>query len=249
MFIDTHCHLFPEYYDNLDEIIKKIEQSKIFKVINNGCNSTSNKTILNLLGKYSSMYGAIGIHPESVNTYNSEDLSFVEEHINDEKIVAIGEIGLDYYWTKDNKLEQKKLFESQLSLAEKYNKPVVIHSREATQDTIEILGKYNVKGVIHSFSGSYETACIYIRMGFLLGINGVVTFKNCNLKDALEKIDLGNIVLETDSPYLTPVPYRGQKNDSSHIIDIANFICEIKSVSMEELALVTNANVARVFDI
>lgn len=249
MFIDTHCHLFPEYYENLDEIISKIQDNKISKVINSGCDKISNKIVLEMLGKYSFMYGTIGIHPESADTYSSEDISFIESHLNDEKVVAIGEIGLDYYWTKENKVKQKELFETQLALAEKYNKPVVIHSREATQDTIEILGKYKVKGVIHSFSGSYETACTYIKMGFLLGINGVLTFKNCNLKDVLGNIDLGNIILETDSPYLTPVPFRGQKNDSSHIIDIAKFICELKNISMDELSLVTNANVLRVFDI
>jgi len=195
------------------------------------------------------MYGALGIHPESADTYKEEDLEFVREHIHDDKIVAIGEIGLDYYWTKETRDKQIELFESQLKLALEVDKPVIIHSREATMDTIEILKKYNVRGVIHSFSGSYETACIYIKMGFLLGINGVITFKNCNLKDVIEKIDLSNIVLETDSPYLTPVPYRGQKNDSTHVEDIAKFICDIKGISMEELSLVTNNNVKRLFDI
>lgn len=249
MFTDTHCHLYKEYYDDLDEIIKKINNNQVSRVINNGCDDKSNKEVLELLGKYGSMYGAIGIHPESADTYTEEDLKFIEEHISDDKVVAIGEIGLDYYWTKDNKDKQKELFEYQLKLAERVNKPVIIHSREATQDTIEILGKYNVKGVIHSFSGSYETACIYIKMGFLLGINGVITFKNCNLKDVVDELDLGNIILETDSPYLTPVPYRGKKNDSSHIIDIAKFICEIKGCSMEELAKETNGNISRCFDI
>ena len=195
------------------------------------------------------MYGSLGIHPESADTYTDDDLHFIEEHINDLKVVAIGEIGLDYYWTKDNKEKQKELFEYQLKLAERVNKPVIIHSREATQDTIDILKKYNVRGVIHSFSGSYETACIYIKMGFLLGINGVITFKNCNLKDVVSKLDLTNILLETDSPYLTPVPYRGKRNDSSHIIDIAKFICELKGCTMEELAKETNGNISRCFDI
>lgn len=249
MFTDTHCHLYKVYYDDLDEIIKKINDNQVNRVINNGCDYKSNKEVLVLLGKYNCMYGAIGIHPESADTYTEEDLKFIEEHINDDKVVAIGEIGLDYYWTKDNKEKQKELFEYQLKLAERVNKPVIIHSREATQDTIDILGKYNVRGVIHSFSGSYETACIYIKMGFLLGINGVITFKNCNLKDVVAKLDLGNIILETDSPYLTPVPYRGKKNDSSHIIDIAKFICDIKGCSMEELAKETNGNISRCFDI
>lgn len=249
MFTDTHCHLYKEYYDDLDEVIEKINDNNVNRVINNGCDRKSNEEVLKLLGKYDCMYGSLGIHPESVDTYTEEDLHFIEEHINDDKVVAIGEIGLDYYWTKDNKEKQKELFEYQLKLAERVNKPVIIHSREATQDTIDILKKYNVRGVIHSFSGSYETACIYIKMGFLLGINGVITFKNCNLKDVVSKLDLTNILLETDSPYLTPVPYRGKRNDSSHIIDIAKFICEIKECSMEELSKETNGNISRCFDI
>ncbi|MGN1371579.1 MAG: TatD family hydrolase [Candidatus Coprovivens sp.] len=249
MFTDTHSHIYGEYYDDLDEIIKKIYDNQVNRVINNGCDAKSNKEVLELIEKYDLMYGAIGIHPESVDSYTEEDLNFIEEHINDDKVVAVGEIGLDYYWTKDNKEKQKELFEYQLKLAERVNKPVIIHSREATQDTIEILGKHNVRGVIHSFSGSYETACIYIKMGFLLGINGVITFKNCNLKEVIKRINLSNIVLETDSPYLTPVPYRGKKNDSSHIIDIAQFICDLKECSMEELSKETNGNIMRCFDI
>ena len=250
MFTDTHCHLYNEYYEEgIDSIYEKMEQSKINRVINNGCDAKSNKEVIELLGKYSWMYGAIGIHPESVDTYTEEDLKYVEEHINDPKVVAVGEIGLDYYWTKENKDKQKELFEYQLALAERVNKPVIIHSREATQDTIDILKKYKVTGVIHSFSGRYETACIYIKMGYLLVINGVITFKNCNLKDVVEKLDLGNIVLETDSPYLTPVPYRGKRNDPSHVWEIAEYIVNLKGVSVEELSKETNGNIARCFDI
>ncbi len=250
MFTDTHCHLYNEYYEEgIDSIYEKMEESKINRVINNGCDTKSNKEVIDKLGKYSWMYGAIGIHPESADTYTEDDLKYIEEHINDSKVVAVGEIGLDYYWTKDNKDKQKELFEYQLALAERVNKPVIIHSREATQDTIEILGKYKVRGVIHSFSGSYETACIYIKMGFLIGINGVITFKNCNLKDVVEKLDLGNIVLETDSPYLTPVPFRGKRNDPSHVFEIAEYIANLKGISLEELAKETNGNIARCFDI
>lgn len=249
MFCDTHCHIYNEYYDDIDEIINKIRNSNINRVINNGCDNKSNCEVLGNISKYEIMYGAIGIHPENVDSYTQDDLNFIEKHINDEKVVAIGEIGLDYYWVKDNREKQIELFEKQLAMAEKYNKPVIIHSREATLDTINSLKKFKVRGVIHSFSGSYETACIYIKMGFLLGINGVITFKNCKLKEVIEKIDLSNIVLETDSPYLTPVPYRGQKNDSSHIIDIANFVSDIKNISIDDLAMETNANVKKCFDI
>lgn len=250
MFTDTHCHLYNEYYEEgIDSIYEKMEQSKINRVVNNGCDAKSNKEVIELLGKYSWMYGAIGIHPESADTYTEEDLKYVEEHINDPKVVAVGEIGLDYYWTKETRDKQKELFEYQLALAERVNKPVIIHSREATQDTIDILKKYKVTGVIHSFSGSYETACIYIKMGYLLGINGVITFKNCNLKDVVEKLDLENIVLETDSPYLTPVPYRGKRNDPSHVWEIAEYIANLKGVSVEELSKETNGNISRCFDI
>lgn len=249
MFTDTHCHLFSEYYEDLDQVIQKIKNSNINRVINNGCDNLTNREIIKSIQKYDVMYGALGIHPENVDTYQKDDLSFIKEHIHDSKIVAIGEIGLDYYWTKENKDKQIELFEKQLQLAEELHVPVIIHSRDATNDTIEILKKYKVKGVIHSFSGSYETACIYIQMGFLLGINGVITFKNCHLKDVVAKIDTSHLVLETDSPYLTPVPYRGERNDSSHIIDIAQYVCMIKQITMDELAKETNANIRRCFDI
>ena len=248
MFVDTHCHLYRSYYEDLDDVIEQIKESEIYRVINNGCDQKTNTEVLDLVSKYDLMYGALGIHPESANEYTQEDLDFVEEHIKDNKIIAIGEIGLDYYWVKDNKDKQKELFEYQLKLAEKYNIPVIVHSREATQDTIDILKKYKVKGIIHSFSGSYEVAQIYIKMGFLLGINGVITFKNCNLKDVIEKIDVSNIVLETDSPYLTPVPNRGKRNDPTKVMDIAIFIADIKGISIEELSKEINGNLGRLFD-
>ena len=249
MFVDTHCHIYAEYYDNIDELIKKIKASKISKVINNGCDSNSNKEVIELINKYDCMYGAIGIHPEYASTYSQEDLKYIKKNLDNKKVVAIGEIGLDYHYGKENKDLQIKLFREQLEIAQKYNKPVIIHSRDATLDTIDVLRDYKVKGVIHSFSGSYETAKIYLSMGFILGINGVVTFKNCNLSEVLRRLSLDDFILETDSPYLTPVPFRGQKNDSSHIIDIAKFISEIKGVSLDHISLETNANVARFFDI
>ena len=249
MFVDTHCHIYDEYYDDIEKIIKKIKDNNIFKIINNGCDAKSNMEILKKVSSYDFMYGALGIHPESVLDYKKEDIDFIEKHLNDEKIVAIGEIGLDYHYGKENKEAQIILFEEQLKLAEKYNKPVIIHSRDATLDTIETIKKYKVRGVIHSFSGSLETANIYLKLGFLLGVNGVITFKNCNLKDVIKEIPLEKIVLETDSPYLTPVPFRGERNDSSHINEIAEFVASLKGVSMENLANITNENVHQVFDI
>lgn len=249
MFTDTHCHLYQEYYDDFLSIIDKIKSSNINKIINNGCDGKSNQEVLSLAEKYDFIYASLGIHPENVDTYREEDLLFIENHLHDNKVVAIGEIGLDYHYTKENKEKQIFLFERQLALAEKYHLPVIVHSRDATLDTITSLKKFKVKGVIHSFSGSYETACIYIKMGFFLGINGVITFKNCQLKEVYEKISLESILLETDAPYLTPEPFRGKKNDSTHILDIAKFVADLKEISLEELSSITNNNVKRLFDI
>ncbi len=249
MFVDTHCHIYDEYYDDIEKVLKKIKDNNIGKIINNGCDAKSNIEVLKKVSSYDFMYGALGIHPESVLDYKKEDIDFIEQHLNDEKIVAIGEIGLDYHYGKENKEAQIILFEEQLKLAEKYNKPVIIHSRDATLDTIEKIKKYKVRGVIHSFSGSLETANIYLKLGFLLGVNGVITFKNCNLKDVIKEIPVEKLVLETDSPYLTPVPFRGERNDSSHINEIAEFVASLKGVSMEHLANITNENIHQVFDI
>lgn len=248
MFCDTHCHLFQEYYEDIDVVINLAKEHGVNRMIVAGCNAKSNEEVMSLLDR-KEIYGALGIHPEEVENYQERDLAILEKNIAHEKIVAIGEIGLDYHYGKENKSAQIKLFETQLAMAEKYNMPVVIHSREATLDTITSLKKYKVKGVIHSFSGSLETAKIYMEMGFLLGVNGVITFKNCNLKDIIKEIDLHNIVLETDSPYLTPVPFRGQKNDPSKVSNIADFLCELYNVSQETLAKITNENVKRIFDI
>ncbi len=248
MFCDTHCHLFKEYYEDIDGILKNAQEHFVNRFINAGCDRKSNEEVLETI-KFSNVYGAIGIHPEDVLNYTEEDLAFIEENLKNEKIVAIGEIGLDYHYGKETREEQLILFEKQLSLAEKYKIPVVVHSREATEDTIALLKKYPVKGVIHSFSGSLEIARIYIQMGFLLGINGVITFKNCHLKDVIKEIDVHNLVLETDSPYLTPVPFRGEKNDPSKVFTIAKFVGEVKEISLDELANITNENIKRIFDI
>ena len=247
MLIDTHCHLYKEYYEDIDSIIKLSKENNVVYYINNGCDAKSNVEVLESVEKYPSVYGALGIHPENVENYNLDDIKFIEDNLNNKKIVAIGEIGLDYHYSKENKYEQIKLLELQLKLAEKYDMPVIIHSRDATEDTINTLKKYKVKGIIHSFSGSLETAKIYIKMGYLLGINGVVTFKNCNLKDVLKEMPLENIVLETDSPYLTPVPYRGKQNNPSHILDIANFISEIYDLTLDDVSRITTDNVIKLY--
>lgn len=178
MFIDTHCHLFKDYYDDMDNIICKIKNRGIIALINNGCDSKTNQEVLSLLDKYDFMYGAIGIHPDYADNYNEDDLKYIMDNIGVEKIVAIGEIGLDYHYDNFSKEKQITLFKAQLKIAEKNNLPVIIHMREATNDVLNILKEYRVKGVIHCFTGSVEIANILIKMGFFLGINGVVTFKN-----------------------------------------------------------------------
>lgn len=246
-FVDTHCHVFKSDYANIDEILENASNKYIKYVINNGSNNETNKEVIDLIKKYPNMYGAIGIHPEDVEGVMQEDIQFIEDNLSNEKIVAIGEIGLDYYYTKENKEEQIKLFESQLALAEKYNMPVIVHSRDATEDTINSLKKFKCKGVIHSFSGSLETAKIYIKMGYLLGVNGVITFKNAKIKDVIKEVGLKNIVLETDSPYLTPVPFRGTQNNPGHVLEIAQFVADLYNISLEELAEQTNNNITEMY--
>lgn len=246
-FVDTHCHIFKSDYENINEILENASNNHIKYVIDNGSNNQTNKEVLELIKKYPNMYGAIGIHPEDVDGVMPDDIKFIEDNLSNEKIVAIGEIGLDYYYTKENKEEQIKLFESQLSLAEKYNMPVIVHSRDATEDTINSLKKFKCKGVIHSFSGSLETARIYIKIGYLLGVNGVITFKNAKIKDVIKEVGLKNIVLETDSPYLTPVPFRGTQNNPGHVLQIAQFVADLYNISLEELAEQTNKNITEMY--
>lgn len=244
--IDTHCHLFKSEYDDLDSLLENIKKEGI-KCIINGCDMVSNKEVLELSSKYDFIYSAIGFHPSEVETVPSDYISFLEENID--SAIAIGEIGLDYYWVKDNKDKQIELFESQLKLAEKYKKSVIVHCRDAWNDTYNILSKYKVRGVIHAFSGSLEMANMFIKLGFKLGIGGVITFKKCNLKDTLKEIDINNIVLETDSPYLSPEPVRGRKNSPLNLKYIAKFIADIKEISYIDVCNITSSTASEIFDL
>ena len=248
MYIDTHCHLSREDYDDIDKVIEENKNALVEKIVVSGCSRKSIDEVMDLKDRYDMVYVTIGYHPEYADTVTESDLDYLKSLLGEKKVVGIGEIGLDYYYTKDNKVKQIWLFEEQLKIAENFNLPVVIHSRDATQDTINTLKKYKVKGIIHCFSGSLETAKIYISMGFLLGIGGVVTFKNSKLKDVVKEIPINSIVLETDSPYLTPVPYRGKVNSSKYLEYIAKFIAEVKNISVEELAEITSKNAYSLFD-
>ena len=248
MYIDTHCHLSMEDYLDIDKVIEENKNALVEKIVVSGCSRESIEEVMDLKDKYDMVYVTIGYHPEYADTVTESDLDYLKSLLGEKKVVGIGEIGLDYHYTKENKDKQIWLFEEQLKIADAFNLPVVIHSRDATMDTINILKKYKVKGIIHCFSGSLETANIYISMGFLLGIGGVVTFKNSKLKDVVKEVPLESIVLETDSPYLAPVPFRGKINSSKYLEFIANFIADIKNISVDELAVITSRNASSLFD-
>lgn len=246
MFIDTHCHL--DSYDDLEKIIKKMEKNII---IASGVNTITNKHVIELCNKYNNVYGTIGYHPEEIVDWDKDSLKFLENNLSNPKIVGIGEIGLDYYWNKENKEKQKEIFLKQLELAEKYNKTVVIHSRDSIEDTYNILkNKKNIKMNIHCFSSSYEMAEKFIKLGAKIGVGGVITFKNgIKLKEVVEKIDLEHILLETDSPYLTPEPFRGKENEPYNAYYVAKKIAEIKNISIDEVFKLTTDNAIKQFDL
>ncbi len=239
--IDTHCHILKQYYHNIDEIISKMGNNIM---IVSGTNDQDNQEVLELCHKYPNVYGTLGIHPTELDSNN---LEFIENNLNDKKIVGIGEIGLDYHWNND-KEKQKEMFIKQLDLALKYNKPVVIHSRDATNDTYEILKQYpRLNKDIHCYSGSLEMAKNFIKINCRLGIGGVITFKNSKLKDVIKEIDLNYLMLETDSPFLTPEPYRGKTNEPYNIIYVAKKIAEVKNISLEEVLEQTTLNAVEQF--
>ena len=247
--IDTHCHLFKQYYDDIEEVIKKMDNNII---IVSGTNDLDNLEVIELCSKFSNVYGTIGVHPTEINHLTDKSFKIIEDNINNPKIVGIGEIGLDYYWEKDNKDLQKEVFIKQINIAKKYNKCIVVHSRDSLNDTYEILKEHG-KGLkidIHCFSSSLEMANNFIKLGCKLGIGGVLTFKNnVKLKEVIESIDLENIMLETDSPYLTPEPFRGHKNEPYNIIYVAREISKIKSIDLDKVLEITSKNAISQFDL
>ena len=205
----------------------------------------SNLEVLELVKRYDIVYGAIGFHPTELD---NNDLEWLEEHINDEKIAALGEIGLDYHYENTNKELQINMFRKQLEIAEKYKKTVIVHSRDALQDTYDILKNYNIRGSLHCYSGSLEMAREFIKLGFYIGVGGVVTFKNARkLVETVEAIPLDRILLETDCPYMAPEPHRGTRNDSSNLRYVVDKIAEIRGIAAEEVEAVTRENAYRLF--
>ena len=243
--IDTHCHIFREYYDNIDEIVDNMNGY----IITAGVDDNSNLEVIELVDKYSKVYGVIGIQPEEIDKITADSYKIIEDNINNNKIVGIGEIGLDYYWDDSKKDIQKEVFRKMLEIADKYKKPVVIHSREAIKDTYDIISEFpKVKCVLHCYSSSLEMAREFVKKGVYLGIGGVVTFKNAKkLVDVVKEIPLEYLLLETDSPYLSPEPYRGKQNIPQNVIVVAKKIAEIKNISIEEVLKVTTENAKRIF--
>lgn len=248
MLIDTHCHISKKDYENPEEIIKHMEENIM---IVSTASPEDIDEIINLCEKHQNIYGTIGIHPEFADTYTKADLEKIEKNLNHPKIVGVGEIGLDYHYTKENKEKQKELFIKQIDLANKYQKTVVIHSRDAIEDTYNIVKEYiKTKCNMHCFSSSLEMAQKFIKLGVTLGIGGVLTFKNeKKLKEIVSSLDIHNFVLETDSPYLTPEPFRGHQNEPANVKYVAAKISQLKGIEYAKTLEITTQTAIRQFDL
>ena len=252
MFFDTHAHYDSGAF-NADrfEILDSLPGSNVGLIVDPGCDLISSKAAIELSNRYEFVYAAVGWHPEDMDKLSDEAYAEMEKLAEHPKCVAIGEIGLDYYWDASHKEEQKALFRRQIELALKLNKPVIIHDREAHGDSFDIVCDYpELRGVFHCYSGSVEMAQELLKRGWYLGFDGPITYKNARKAlEVLESCPLDRIVIETDSPYLTPVPNRGKRNDSRQLVFVAAKIAEVKGISPEEIADITMANGRRLFGI
>lgn len=248
LIFDSHAHYDDEKFAEIrGSLLEDLPQHGVCGVINCGCDTVSSKKALALAEKYDYIYAAVGIHPENIGGGTVLEIEELAKH---KKCVAIGEIGLDYYWVSDNKEEQKALFEEQLILANKLQLPVIVHDREAHADTLELLKKHRPSGVLHSFSGSPETAKEILNIGMYIGIGGAVTFKNARrLPEVVAMLPEDRFLLETDAPYLTPVPYRGKVNHSAMIYFTAKKISELRNTSVENVLNSAKKNAEKLFNI
>lgn len=252
IIIDTHCHLYSEEFEgDIAEVIKRAKYEGVKKFFLPAIDSTCLEGMLDLEKKFpDECFAMMGLHPCYVKENYLEELEIVKNQLSARHFVAIGEIGIDYYWDKTFAEQQQQAFELQMQWALDYQLPIVIHTRNAMQETINMVKPFAAKGltgIFHCFSGSYESAKQIVDMGFLLGIGGVVTYKNSGLPQALAQIEAENLVLETDAPYLTPIPFRGKRNESSYLKYIIEKLAEIKNMSVEEMAAITTANAERIF--
>lgn len=252
MIFDTHAHYDDDAFDeDRDTLLGEIFSSGICCITDVGASVKSSKSAVALSKKWSQIYAAVGVHPDSTADMTEEDIETLRSLAQEKKVVAIGEIGLDYYWDNSPREVQKKWFERQLALAREVDLPVIIHSREAAKDTVDIMreaAKAGNTGVIHCYSYAAPMAKEYISMGFFIGIGGVLTFKNARvIKEVASEIPLSSIVLETDSPYLAPVPYRGKRNNSMYLKEVVKQLAQIKQVSEETVITTTLANAKRLY--
>jgi len=250
--IDTHTHLYlKQFKEDIDDVIARAKESGVQKFIFPAIDSSHFDSMHNLKNKYpDEIYLMSGLHPTDVKENYKDELDFVVNTLKTNNYVAIGEIGIDLYWDKSFLKQQQDAFKFQIRLAIKHDLPIVIHCREAFNEIFEILDIENcddLRGVFHCFTGSLEQAQRAVDLGFVLGIGGVVTFKNGGIDKFLNKIELKNIVLETDSPYLAPVPFRGKRNESSYIIYVIEKLSEIYGISKEKIAEITSKNAEKVF--
>ena len=250
--IDTHSHIYlQDFSEDIDTVMLSANNEGVKKIFLPAIDSNHIVEMFYMEKKYpTNCFAMMGLHPCSVKENYVEELKIVEEHLKQRKFAAVGEIGLDFYWDKTFAKQQYIAFEQQMQWALDYNLPINIHTRNATQETIELVKPFATKGlqgIFHCFGGSYETAKQIIDMNFLLGIGGVVTYPKAGLQDVLPKISLEHIVLESDSPYLTPVPHRGNRNEPSYIKIIAQKIADIKKESIEEVARVTTINAEKIY--
>lgn len=252
---DTHTHLYSEQFkDDIDEVVQKAIDLGITRFFLPNIDSGYTNALLALAKKYpDNMFRMMGLHPCSVKADYQQELEQVEKMLSEHQVVAIGEIGIDLYWDKTFFKEQQTAFRHQIRLAKANNLPFVIHCRDAFDEIFEILDEENdenMRGIFHCFTGSLEQAQKIINYGgFKLGIGGVVTFKNAGLDKVVEQLDLAHLVLETDAPYLAPVPYRGKRNESAYLTEIATKIASLKQVSLEEVASITTKNSIEVFGV
>jgi TatD DNase family protein len=249
---DTHCHLYVKAFNNdRAAMIERAMTAGINRFYLPAIDSEETDNMLALETAYpDNCFAMMGLHPCSVKEDYEKELAHVEEWLAKRSFVAIGEIGLDFYWDKTFMEQQYMAFRQQIEWALQYDKPIVIHTRNAMQDTINVVKEYiprGLKGIFHCFSGSYESAVQIVNMGFYLGIGGVLTYKNAGLPEALADIGLEHLVLETDAPYLTPVPYRGKRNESSYLLYVAEKLAEVKQVSLAEIAAITSINAQKIF--
>ena len=249
LIFDTHAHYDDERFsESLEEMFALFNKKGVGKILTCGCDKESSIKALELADKYDYVYAAVGIHPGNIDSGTT--VLEIEELAKHKKCIAVGEIGLDYYWVQDNKEKQKALFISQIELAKKLDLPVLVHDRDAHADSLEILKEYKPRGVVHSFSGSIEMAEELLKIGMYIGVGGVITFKNAKkLPDVVKMLPEDRILLETDAPYLAPVPYRSKTNNSSLIYLTAQKIAELNNTTTEKILKTTFANAQKLFRI